>query len=259
MNTTNLKEILAFDFDGVICDSVYECYLQALETYKQFGFKIEKTEKLEKQFREFRPFVLHGEDYFVFFKLIEKNPDINFYSMDQNDFDAEKEKCAVSASEYMREYAVAFYAQRKKMQKTDFIGWSKLHSAYPGIVNLIKELKKNYLVFIASAKDYDSIELLLAQFGLNFEKDKIISNEFSIDKREQVKEISQRVGTTITNVVLVEDILKQAKIVREVGAKSLLVAWGYSTPKQREEATGLSIPLVEKAEIVVFKEALNKL
>jgi len=81
------KWVLAFDFDGVICDSVYECYIQAIAAYKKIGFQIEPTKKLEKQFRECRPFVLHGEDYVAFFKIIEENPNADFSKMNQDEFE----------------------------------------------------------------------------------------------------------------------------------------------------------------------------
>ena len=42
--------VVAFDFDGVIGDSVYECYVQSMKAVKDLGFDIRSSQKIERAF-----------------------------------------------------------------------------------------------------------------------------------------------------------------------------------------------------------------
>ena len=77
---------------------------------------------------------------------------------------------------------------------------------------------------------------LLKSYGINIPESNIFSKEFSKDKAIQLKEIAKRAKVPVSQIVLVEDALKQAQKARSMGAKAVIVPYGYSTLKQRREA-----------------------
>ena len=79
------KTYLFLDFDGVVCDSVPECFLSSHIAYNEFLGRPVTAVPLEtkKRFYEYRPFMRSGEDYFLLQKFIEEGKTISV----QEDFD----------------------------------------------------------------------------------------------------------------------------------------------------------------------------
>ena len=241
-DSKNLK-VIALDFDGVVGDSVYECYVQSIKGFKDLGGKINDSKAVEEAFRKARPFVKIAEDYLVVLRLIESNPNIDFDEISQADFDTAKGKYKGEFPKFKERFM--FY--RKEMQSKSENDWFKLQKDFPNVVqNVNKLIDKGYKVVIATTKDKPSIVKLLKQYGCNIKEEDIVHKEIFDDKAKQIKFISLKYDVPVRKITFVDDMVEQVKIVKTTGAKTAMADWGYSTKAQRKEAEDLGIPLVEK-------------
>jgi phosphoglycolate phosphatase-like HAD superfamily hydrolase len=236
-------KLIAFDFDGVIGDSVYECYLQSIKGFKELGGKLTDTKEVEKSFRKARPFVKVAEDYDVVLRMIEANPKIDFDSVTQKDFENAKAK---NKADYAK-FKELFLANRKAMIAKSESDWFKTQADFPGVVkNINKLIDKGYKIVIATTKDKPSVAKLLKQYKSNIKEEDIVSKELFEDKAKQLKFISLKYDVPAKDILFVDDMVEQVKIVKTLGVPVVMADWGYSTKKQRDEAQMNGIPLVEK-------------
>ncbi len=223
-----IKEgVVAFDFDGVIGDSVYECYVQSIKAAKDLNIGVNASKKLEEKFREGRPLITKAEHFYTILRLIKEHPEINFEMMSQARFDAEFKKDVKRAEQFLER----FYHHRAEMRKISPREWTALQKSFPRIAR-----------FIATTKNQTAVVELLKRYGIHLPESHILSKDFSKDKNEQLKEISKRARVPVNQIVLVEDAVKQAQKARSMGAKAVIVPYGYSTAKQRREAKKEGIP-----------------
>jgi phosphoglycolate phosphatase-like HAD superfamily hydrolase len=239
------QKAIVFDFDGVVVDSAHECYIVAMKTWELMGRKI-AVKNSEKIFRDARPFAHFANSFYCVLTLMSQKKKITEEVIDK----------ILENDDAYKEFHKLFYHQREEMKKRDMKKWLKLHTAYPGIVSAIKKLSKKYGVFIASAKDKASVMNLLESFGLNIDKENIIAKEFSTNKAEQIKFLSEKHHVPLSNMIFVEDYVNNAFKVKGIGVKVALVEWGYSTPEQRKRAKEMGMPIIKSGKIAEQLEEL---
>ena len=228
-----IKEgVVAFDFDGVIGDSVYECYVQSMKATKDLGLGISPSKKVEKAFREGRPLITKAEHFVTILRLIQEHPEINFEMMSQAKFDMEFKKDSKKVERFLER----FYHHRAEMQKISPAEWNALQKSFPKIARFIANVAKGHKVYIATTKNKAAVVDLLEKYGIHLPESHILSKDFSKDKNEQLKEIARQAQVPVGQIVLVEDAVKQAQKARGMGAKAVIVPYGYSTARQRAEA-----------------------
>ncbi len=241
MNQNKPRKIIAFDFDGVIIDSIKETLTESIKAYNQIENKnIKITPNIEKKFLEGRSFAKNTERYFTLIQIIENNPSINFEKVTQNEFNEEHLKNKEKSIKFEK----LFYEYREKMKKEEKRKWFQIQKKFKGIENLIEIAKKNHLVFIASGKDKKSIIELLKEHGIRIPNENIFSKDFSKSKAEQIKKISEITNINIENILLIDDSINYLNEVEKTGARIALARWGYSSRKQRKEARKRRIPII---------------
>lgn len=234
------EKIVVFDFDGVIGDSAYECYVQSIKALKDVGGKLEDSKKVEQKFRQARPFVKVAEDYDVVLRMIEKNPEINFDEITQADF----EKAKGNFRQEFAKFKERFLASRKEMQLRDENAWYALQKDFPGVVKSLNRLAEKFKVVIGTTKDRASTSKLLKFYGANIGEEDIVSKEIFDDKTKQMKYISIKYDVPLENLVFIDDMLEQLRPVVGIGVRPVMADWGYSTKAQKEIAIKEGIPLV---------------
>ena len=239
------KGVVVFDFDGVIGDSVRECFVQSLNAYADLGGRVATSKAVEKAFRSARPLITKTEHFITVLRLIQENPRIDFNKMSQQQFDAEHRKDAGNAGRF----AERFYAHREQMRAISPKEWLALQKSFPKIAKFVAKVQKKNQVFIATTKDKKSVTELLRVYGIRIPEKNIVTKEFSKDKKQQLREIARRAGVSIREVLLVEDAVAQLRQASKIGVRGVLASWGYSTKAQRKEAKGEGIPLMRKANI----------
>ncbi len=239
------KGVVAFDFDGVIGDSAGECFVQSVKAFSEIDKRDMSSKTIKHKFLEGRPLITKVEHLFTVMRLIQENPKIKFNRVTQRQFDTEYQKDTVKAAEFGKR----FYFHREQMKKISPKEWVALTKSFPKIAKFIAKVQKTNQVFIATTKDKKSTAELLATYGIKIPESHIIAKEFSKDKKIQIKEIARKAGVQPNKIVLIEDAVKQIKDVKQVGTKSLLVRWGYSTKGQRKQAKKDGIPIIKKANV----------
>jgi len=255
MADTEIPKVVAFDFDGVIGDSVYECYVQSIKAFGELGGKLKDSKEVESAFRKARPFVKVAEDYDVVLRMIESNPKIDFDEVKQKEFDGAKEKYKSDFAKFKEK----FMANRKSMQTASEAQWFGLQKDFPSVVaNVNKLISKGYKVVIATTKDKPSVVKLLKQYKCNIKDEDIISKEIFEDKGKQIKFISLKYDVPVGKITFVDDMVEQVKIVQKTGAKTAMADWGYSTKAQRKEAESLGVPVMKKEELYSKTVSISK-
>jgi phosphoglycolate phosphatase-like HAD superfamily hydrolase len=235
-------KIVAFDFDGVIGDSVYECYVQSLKAFKDLGGTVKDSKEVEKAFRKARPFVKIAEDYDAVLRMIEADKTIDFDKVSSSQFKAAQEKYKAEGAKFKDK----FMAYRKDMQTKAEGEWFKLQGDFPGVVKVINGyIDKGVKMVVATTKDKASIAKLFKQYGCKIKEEDIVSRELFEDKRKQIKFISLKYDVPVNRIFFIDDMLEQVRLVEQTGAKTAMVSWGYSTEGHRKEAKESGIPVME--------------
>ncbi|MFA6269131.1 MAG: HAD family hydrolase, partial [archaeon] len=232
-----LKNIVAFDFDGVIYNTALESFTQAVKAGAEFGFVFPDKEKLKEKFLAGRNLVTQLGEYYTVLRLIKQHPGINFDKLTEAQF---SEECKRDAS-FHKAFLDRFVAHRKEMQTTHPKEWAALQKQYKGAVNLFRRVSKRNLVYIATTKDLASVLALLKTMGLNVPRERILSKEFSGDKTKQLAEIEKRTGR---KPLLIDDSIEQVARATEKVRRAVLAKWGYSTELQKKAAKERGYPIL---------------
>lgn len=223
--------ITAFDFDGVIWNSVDECFYVGREVFREMGEDLPGDARgVLRKFREGRYLVKTGDDFYITFKMIQNNPDVEFDKVSYDEFYA----CRDTFSVAMKTFAVKFYNLRKKMQEEDPEKWLSLQGPFDGIMKQLPHIQENFRdLVVCSTKDRDSIRLLLFRHGLKFT---IFGREDSTHKSDQIKALSEKFNTPTDKIIFIDDLVENLKHVTEMGCIGVMADWGYNNPAVHKEA-----------------------
>lgn len=236
--------IAAFDFDGVLWNSVDECFFLGSEVFREMGEELPGDYgSLRKKFREGRFLAKTGDDFYITLKMMQNNPLIEFENVTYEKYYSYRE----SYSTGMKVFAGNFYALRKKMQQEDPEKWLSLQGPFEGILQQLPLIQESFRdLVICSTKDRESIRLLLFRHGLEFS---IFGREDSTHKSEQIKALSEKMETPTEKIIFIDDLVENLNHVTEMGCIGVLAAWGYNNPKVREEARENNFFLLTKENI----------
>jgi len=222
--------ILAFDFDGVIIDSAYESYFISAKTYNEMTGKNAINDKNAKQYSRGRAFSLNAETNYTLIKMIDENPNLDFSTLTQAQFDMN----AIQNKELAKVFAEKFFQNRKNMADTK--EWFDMQLLFEGIIEEINELAKIYSIYIVTTKPRHTVLALLDYFKTNFPHKKVLTELFGETKENLLKEVAEKENVLISQVVLIDDALKQLVNAKEIGAKTILAMWGEKREVFESEA-----------------------
>ena len=235
-----MEKVLALDFDGVIADTEHECYIISIPAFRRMHEEIENTARTRTEFRKARPYVKHADCYYTILKILQ-DPKATFDNISFEMFAKERDNNKKKGKEFHK----LFYKEREKLQK-NMDEWIKLNLPFDGIPNIIKRLMKSFPIVVVTAKDKNATQLLLNSYGLHIEKNNILSKEFSMDKKDCMRFISNKFNVTLDKIIFVEDNLEQLMNVSELGVKFIMVSWGYSSQEQRKDAQDMGILVADQ-------------
>ena len=250
LHTPKSQQILVFDFDGVICNSIHDSLMTAVNTYIEFvdrhqlpvkeplkpdsvlSFEQNRPEFF-RRFSELMPLGNFAMDYYVFMVIIEK--DIGSQIREQSDFDAVKRTIP---EETLLSYSDLFYKNRRSMQEKDPEAWARLLPPFPGIADSIKSLSEQFLCAIATSKDHNSVDILLKSYGLNdyFQRQNILDKDFAASKRDHLVRFHQEHGVPFSGIHFIDDKVLHLNSVKDLGVHAYLALWGFNTQREHEIA-----------------------
>ena len=244
------QQILVFDFDGVICNSIHDSLMTAVNTYIEFvgrhQLPVKKLLKSDSvlsfeqnhpeffhRFSELMPLGNFAMDYYVFMYIIEK--DIGSQIREQSDFEAVKKTIP---EESLLSYSDLFYKNRRSMQENDPEAWARLLPPFPGIADSIKSLSERFLCAIATSKDYNSVDILLKSYGLNdyFQRQNILDKDFAASKRDHLIRFHQDHEVPFSDIHFIDDKVLHLISVKDLGVHAYLAVWGFNTQREHEIA-----------------------
>ncbi|MBU5678862.1 MAG: NUDIX domain-containing protein [Candidatus Aenigmatarchaeota archaeon] len=227
---------VVFDFDGVIVDSLDECFLVSVRAYNELGGNIKLSNKAKLLYKKYRPYLRITEDHLPALKMIENGIfDKDYIKNSRKKFEKKK-----------KEFVKRFYEIRKEIRKEDIKKWISLHKPFENVVKLIKRNYKRWNIFISSTKDKNSIVKILRSLGIKIPENKIFSREFSNDKSKHVKMISRISKIPEEKIIFIDDVLENLKMIkRKSNARLALASWGYTTKEHEKIAKEMKIKVLQ--------------
>ncbi|PZO11293.1 MAG: haloacid dehalogenase [Leptolyngbya foveolarum] len=233
-----LPQLLALDFDGVICDGLIEYFQTAWRAYCLL-FEPESDRPsvgLAEKFYPLRPVIETGWEMPILVrsliagdsseKIIANWPQMALPYLEAAGLEKSQ---SVGALDGVRD----------KWIKADLQSWLSLHRFYPGMIDRLRELLAGDLpLYIVSTKEGRFIKALLAQSGIDFPTERIIGKEVKRPKYETLRLLKEQ--HSVSRIWFVEDrlpALTQVKQQNDLTEVQLFLAdWGYNLEPDRETA-----------------------
>ncbi|MBX3168976.1 MAG: HAD family hydrolase [Candidatus Eremiobacteraeota bacterium] len=232
-----MKRVLALDFDGVIWDSVGECFVMARRVYTEmYGLP---CSDLEAAFRRGRWLVRTGGDFLLVLQLAMADPEGDLTHFPKAEFEKLQRDKAAETQAFSKE----FYALREKTRDEHWQEWLSFQQPYPLLLQQFDELRKVFdQIVVCTTKDTKSAQALLASAGLELP---IYGKELAVHKGDQIKALCQQHGVEPTQIFFIDDLVENLDQVRPSGAACGLAAWGYNTAAERQRAVAAGYPVLE--------------
>lgn len=229
-----MQTALLFDFDGVLCDSVLECFITA---YNAYGLTFARghhvvysadaiDDEWQGAFLRYRPMVRTAGEYGLLWKAI----------VEQRHLDESvplREQVDTLSDEDLGRFMSAFFSFRNDWRVRERGSWLRCHTVYPGIPELLQAAKGTTPMFILSAKDRKSLCDLVESYrwpipathiyGLGDDKDK------DTDKDDHWALLVRDHGLTPERCYYVDDNVRNLRLLESHGVRPLWAKWGYLT------------------------------
>lgn len=227
------RTLLFLDFDGVICDSIEECFHSSAIAYfrRAKGVDIPVfSEAYRKAYREHRPFVRNGEDYLLIHALLSgESPRASQAEFDQARYEA--------GTRTLDEYLDAFTATRRDLVATDHAHWISLNPVYPFMRPLLPGLGARPEAYILSTKKAEFIVEILGAAGVDWRADRILSMQ-DRPKLEAIRAILDATASledAPARAIFVDDQIEHLARAVDGRVERYLALWGYALPGAQAE------------------------
>lgn len=248
-------KVLCLDFDGVVANSIIDCFVTAYNVYLKFnpstkilGAKPITYENIRQvvvgnkplfdKFWKLSTFASGGKYYVVVFYAIEANEDLK----SQLEFDV---FCSNFFDTNLGSFQTEFYLERKRLQDINMDKWFELSPPVAEVVPQFRKLLEEG-AYIVTSKDEDATLKLCKKYEIEVDAEKILDKDFGLNKADKLSKLAEQNSVDKADVCLVDDLLKHVLTVNQAGFKVYMADWGYNTPEQRKEAEKLGIPLLKK-------------
>jgi phosphoglycolate phosphatase-like HAD superfamily hydrolase len=253
-------EAVAFDFDGVLSNSIHDSYRTSLNAYIRFRpdhslplrgplVSAEDTFRFEaehpdlfRRFRKILPLGNRAEDYCVMLTVLDRNESDRVAA--QEDFDRYSRTIP---GEAQNAYQRLFYEVRLELQDRDPEAWIKMVPAFPGMAEAVEALSKRFILAIATSKDRVSVDMLLRAYGIRqyFSPENILDKDFSESKRKHLARLHEMHGIPFGCIHFIDDKVLHLVSVKDLGVRCYLASWGFNGERERR--------IAEEAGFVVLK------
>ncbi len=119
------------------------------------------------------------------------------------------------------------YARFSKFRKANFDAYYQPR-VFPGVANVVFELKKHYFLAIASSGKQDTIMRILQKNGLANCFDTVLATTDS-SKENMIQELLKKYNAQPEEAIMITDTVGDIKIAKELGLKTMAVTWGFQS------------------------------
>ncbi len=163
------NSLICLDFDGVLCNSVLECFVSSWIGYYK-NYEKESRDRVElkelRLFRSYRPFIRSGEDYMMLHYCIENGIE----PKNQNEFDQHLQKMEPGTLE---EFRTIFYSVRQNLLATEKQWWLSLNPVFDFLRVLLHQFAANEHFHVVSTKEVYYINRILTFNGVTWPEDRL--------------------------------------------------------------------------------------
>ena len=231
-----LPELLALDFDGVICDGLVEYFASTKRAYEQIWSE-SIDERLAPSFYRLRPVIETGWEMPILLRALV----LGFDEAEiLDDFSAIALQITMSEGLRGQEVVRTLDGVRDNWIEHNLDDWLGLHRFYPGVIERIKQILDSTVeLYIITTKEGRFVKQLLQRQGIDLDEAQIIGKENKRPKYETLRILRDRHQTPNKDLTIffVEDRLKALQQVagqsdlKNVGL--FLAAWGYNLEGDR--------------------------
>lgn len=200
-----MKYIFVFDFDGVICNSTKECFVTSKNTWG----RINGSDEFKASFGDFdtteyenfapiRPLVKGAGEYYLVMRYLSEGNTCNL----SND---EYKNLSIKWGDRFEAFKRVFYKERARLREINREDWINLHTPYTNVINLIKKINKQNKLYIATLKDSSSVKILLENYGIKLDENKILDQSQIKSKTEALEIIQKIENIDKKNMIFIDD------------------------------------------------------
>lgn len=230
----DIPQILALDFDGVLCNGLLEYFQTSWRTYCQIWQPDSQIppQGLAEKFYRLRPVIETGWEMPVLVRalVLEIGEDKII-----EDWSAIAQEIVTSEHINAAESGKKLDTIRDEWIRADLDSWLALHRTYPGVIERLSEILKEQTteLFIVTTKEGRFVKQLLQQQGIQLPEERIIGKECKRPKYQTLQKILAEFQHDASQLWFVEDRLKTLQLVRQQpelqAVKLYLADWGYNT------------------------------
>ncbi len=228
---------LFLDFDGVICDSLPECYQTSSLLLPGVPDK-PADESYAQRFRKGRVYIRSGEDYVALHKILREGHDPG----SQQEFDA---VLKAMGDDTMRRYKKELYSLRERLLRDDPETWLSWNPLYEGMAEALNLVREDPFVWILSTKKAEFIEAILRHHGVLWPLERIRYT----DGRSKLAWIQEIAGDSPS--MLIDDQIDHLDFTHPT-CSCRLALWGYASTEARQRGVP-SLTLAQARELVLTR------
>lgn len=227
------KPTLFLDFDGVICDSINECFVSSWLAY--YGMEDTQPDRVSleyhNRFAALRPFIRTGSDYVFIHEVLASGRTVT----GQADFD---DLLEAGGEEKQRRYHEVFYETRENLLESEREYWLALNRIYDGVSDWLSVIQDHSYV-VTTKKAAFAAEILSAN-GSSWDEERI----FCSGKQRKIPFIRRIMDEHgILRAAFVDDQIDHLNKERDPAINVYLAEWGYVQPAWLKQST---VPILTK-------------
>ena len=254
------RNVIALDFDGVICDSAAECVVSAYGAYVEAkGEAFDPMESVVPDyfrdgFYRLRPLIRDGRDYVMILYLLDLAVEIE----NQEDFDHELE---TRLPDLLNLFEVedgpgleaAFQKYRAGFRGRDEEGWMDRNRLYEGMVESLSRREGDFgEIFVTTSKPSTVARGILEHKGFVLPEGHVLGKDMvgrSPDKNVHMRLVTEASGVRYEDIHFVDDQVAHLESAMGLAVNCYLASYGYTTEKQVRKARELGIRVLEETEL----------
>ena len=232
---SQLPNILALDFDGVLCNGLREYFASTKKAYQQIWSE-EVDDRLAQSFYKLRPVIETGWEMPILLRaLVLQMPERDIL----NNFQAIAQQLVQQEDLIKQEVVQKLDGVRDKWIEEDLTSWLSLHDFYPGVIDSLKRIMASSVeLYIITTKEGRFAQQLLQQQGIELPSEKIIGKESKRPKYETLRILKDSNGEVKSHgIFFVEDRLAALQqVVQQPDlnfVRLFLADWGYNLEGDR--------------------------
>lgn len=219
------RSVLCLDFDGVLCDSQYECLIVGYSVFYQRPIRLldEVPAPVRDYFLNYRFLVAPADDYALIFQAFEAG----MTPLTRERFEA----LAAQNPAARQQFGKAFFAYREQLRQ-NLQAWLDLHVLYQQAACVRDPAFPSFNIM--TTKDQRSVELLAQSLGFFHKLERIYAKEVSVDKKTQFAAFfkDSRISAHDMDVIFVDDNIEHLRRLDGLGLHLYHASWGYCDPQE---------------------------